>query len=52
MMIIKDKIIRVSFYLLLSAHISWDLALVASSIFDRYPVEPNEIGAGIRPKLF
>lgn len=52
MMIIKDQIIRISFYLLLSAHIGWDLALNPSSVFYRDPVEPNEIGAGISLQLF
>lgn len=52
MMVVEDQIVGVSLYLFLSAHICWDLALDASSVFDGDAVEPDEIGAGIGLELF
>lgn len=52
MVIVKDQVVRVSLYLLLSAHIGWDLALDASPVLDGDAVEPDEVGAGICLELF
>lgn len=45
MMVVKNQIVGVPLYFLLSAHICWDLALWTSSVFDGDAVKSYKIGA-------
>jgi hypothetical protein len=52
MVIIKDKIVSVTLDLLLSTHISRNVPLGATAVFDSYSIEANKIGTGVSLQLF
>lgn len=52
MMIIKNKVIFISFHFLFRTHICRNVLGCPLSILHSYPIEPNQISAGIGLQLF